>query len=223
MINIENFFSKTNYKTKRELVRLIAKISDRIFKTTKFADFQEKYSNYYQNDYVLKDEEFSFVHIPRTGGSIFHTWVQNYFTNFYDAVHNAVSLKSSPKNFKYITILRDPIQRVYSYYLMQKKNRRLPYYHHANDGLDFFIQKSWSCKNGMCKFVNGYINKELDQDLYEISLKNLKFFFFIIDYENYINDFNKLMKKIKPKKKIEYLDNFKINIREIPENEKNII
>ena len=31
------------------------------------------------------------------------------------------------------------------------------------------------------------------------------------------------MKKIKPKKKIEYLDNFKINIREIPENEKNII
>ena len=75
----------------------------------------------------------------------------------------------------------------------------------------------------MCKFVNGYINKELDQDLYEISMTNLKNFFFIIDYENYNNECNKLMKKIKPKKKIEYFDNFKINIREIPENEKNII
>ena len=34
-----------SYKIKRELIRLYAKISDRIFKTTKFADYQEKYSN----------------------------------------------------------------------------------------------------------------------------------------------------------------------------------
>ena len=71
------------YKTKRELLRFIAKVSDRIFKTTKFASYQEKYSHYYQNDYILADDEFSFVHIPRTGGTVFHTCIGKNFTNFY--------------------------------------------------------------------------------------------------------------------------------------------
>ena len=85
------------YKIKREVIRFIAKISDRIFKTTKFASYQEKYSDYYQNDYVLTNDQFSFVHIPRNGGTIFHTWIGKNFSNFYYAAHNAVSLKSSPK------------------------------------------------------------------------------------------------------------------------------
>jgi len=203
-------------KAEREWIRLVAKISDRLFKTTKFVSYQEKYSNYYQNDYVLKDDEFSFVHILRSGGSFFHEGIQNNFTNFYFGAHNAVSLKCNPKNFKYITILRDPIQRVYSYFLQQKKNKRLPYYHHANVGLDFFIQKSWACRNGMCKFINGNITKELNDDLYLIAINNLRNFYFVIDFDNFKDDSNKLMLKLKINKKIDFINNFKMpNKREI--------
>ena len=203
-------------KAERECIRIFAKISDRLFKTTRFASYQDTYANYYQNDYVLKDSEFSFVHIPRTGGSLFHTWAKNNFLNFYYASHNAVSLKCDPQNFKYITILRDPMQRIYSYFLMQKKNRKLPYYPHANIGLDFFIQKSWACRNGMCKFINGNINKEFNDDMYLITINNLKNFYFVIDFDNYIGDTNKLIKKININKKIDNIDSFKMpNKREI--------
>jgi len=212
-------------KIEREWIRLVSKVSDKIFKTSKFADdYQKKYSNYYQNDYVLKNDEFSFVHIPRTGGSLFHTWAQNNFKNFYNFPHNAVSLKCDPQNFKYITILRDPIQRIYSYFLMQKKNRRLPYHHHANVGLDFFIQKSWTCRNGMCKFINGNINKELNDNLYLYTINNLKNFYFVVDFDNFIGDTNKLIKKININKKIDNIDSFKLpNKREISIKDQEII
>ena len=211
------------YKFNRELARFIAKISDRIFKTTMFADYQKKYSNYYQNNYILKDDEFSFVHIPRTGGTIFHTWILNNFTNFYNAAHNAVSLKCNPKKYKYITILRDPIQRVYSFYLMQKRNRRLPYHHHANVGLDFFIRKSWSCRNGMCKFINGNINNELNESLYLVAINNLKNFYFVADFDNFLEDSHKLLEKFNTNKKIDYIKNFKTHKREIPIKDQEII
>ena len=105
---------------------------------------------------------------------------------------------------------------------MQKNNKKLPYHIHANIGLEFLLQKAWMCRNGMCKFLNGNINKELDQTLYEISLRNLKNFFFVADFDNLLNDSNKLLEKLKIKKKYD-LDNFKINKREVFENEKDII
>ena len=37
-------------KLKKEKIRLIAKISDKIFKTTKFHNYQILYAKYYQND-----------------------------------------------------------------------------------------------------------------------------------------------------------------------------
>ena len=107
--------------------------------------------------------------------------------------------------------MRDPIQRVYSYYLMQKKDRRLPYHNHANVGLDFFIRKSWSCRNGMCKFINGNIKKEIDDNLYLISIDNLRNFYFVVDFDNFAEDSNKLIKKLKTNKKIDYIKNFKTN------------
>ena len=62
-------------KFKKEKTRLFAKISDKIFKTTKFDAYQRKYANYYQNNYSLTVGQYSFVHIPKTAGSFLHTWL----------------------------------------------------------------------------------------------------------------------------------------------------
>jgi len=210
-------------KFKKEKTRLFAKISDKIFKTTKFDDYQRKYANYYQNNYSLTVGQYSFVHIPKTAGSFLHTWLQKNSTNFYNAAHNAVSLKCDPKKYNYITTLRDPSQRVYSYYLMQKNNVKLSYYNHANVNLDFFLQKSWSSRNGICKFINGYINKELNDELYQISLNNLKNFYFVCDFDNIQNDFIELKRKLGIKKEFNFIENNKISKREISIKENQLI
>ena len=41
-------------KIKKEFERFVAKISDRLFKTTKFDTFQRKYSKIYDNRYVFR-------------------------------------------------------------------------------------------------------------------------------------------------------------------------
>ena len=209
-------------KYKKEKIRLIAKISDKLFKTTKFSNYQKLYGKYYQNDYILNKNQFSFVHIPKTAGSYYHKWLKDHLTDIYYYPHNAVSLKCNPERYKYITIIRNPIQRIKSFYLMQKSNKKLAYHIHANIGLEFFLQKTWMCRNGMCKFLNGNINEELNQNLYEVSLKNLKNFFFVVDFNNILNDSNKLLEKLKIKKKYE-IDSIKINRREVFEDEKDII
>ena len=210
-------------KIKKELFRFYAKIMDKTFKTTKFDEYIKRYSKVYKNDYKLKEDQFSFVHIPRTGGTSLHTLLTNSCNNFYIGAHNAVSINSDPKRYRYITVLRDPIERVYSYYLMQKKYKKLPFHVHTTKNLSFFLEKVWSCENGVCKFLNGYIDRDVNEELFNISLNNLKNFYFVADFENFDNDVEKLRKKLNIERKIEYLNSFKTEKKTISYEEKKII
>tara|TARA_B100000886_G_scaffold329237_1_gene278407 strand:+ start:98 stop:796 length:699 start_codon:yes stop_codon:yes gene_type:complete len=183
-------------KVKREFDRLIAKLSDKLFKTTKFDLFQRKYSNIYDNKYIFLENQFSFVHVPRTGGTTVHNFLLENCKNFFGGVHSAVSLSCNPNKFKYVTIIRDPIDRVYSFYLIQKKFKKLPFHLHAKEGLDYFLKNVWSVRNGMCKFLNGNLNMDLDEKLFDISNKNLKNFYFVIDFNNLESDIKNLSKKL---------------------------
>tara|TARA_B100000989_G_C19532384_1_gene470848 strand:- start:9202 stop:9900 length:699 start_codon:yes stop_codon:yes gene_type:complete len=183
-------------KVKREFDRLIAKLSDKLFKTTKFDLFQRKYSNIYDNKYIFLENQFSFVHVPRTGGTTVHNFLLENCKNFFGGVHSAVSLSCNPNKFKYVTIIRDPIDRVYSFYSIQKKFKKLPFHLHAKEGLDYFLKNVWSVRNGMCKFLNGNLNMDLDEKLFDISNKNLKNFYFVIDFNNLESDIKNLSKKL---------------------------
>ena len=165
-------------KIKKEFERFVAKISDRLFKTTKFDTFQRKYSKIYDNRYVFLENQFSFVHVPRTGGTTVHNFLLENSKDFFGGVHSAVSLSCNPNKYKYITIIRDPIDRVYSFYLIQKKFDKLPFHLHAKEGLEYFIKNVWSVRNGMCKFINGNLDIDLDEKLFEISNKKSQKFLF---------------------------------------------
>ena len=69
-------------KIKKEFERFTAKVSDRLFKTTKFDLYQRKYSNIYNNKYVFEKNQFSLVHIPRSGGSTVHSYLLEIVKDF---------------------------------------------------------------------------------------------------------------------------------------------
>ena len=190
-------------KIERESNRLTAKISDNFFKTTKFDMYQRRHSKSYQNDFKLKENQFCFVHIPRTGGSSLHGLLLENREDFYKGVHTAVSLLCNPKKYKYITVLRDPIERVFSFYLIQRKYKKLAFNPHAKQGLEFFLKNVWSCNNGICKFLNGRLENELNDSLFKISLENLENFYFIVDFENFDNNVKILSSKLNIKNDIE--------------------
>tara|TARA_Y100000591_G_C21770125_1_gene665126 strand:+ start:409 stop:1110 length:702 start_codon:yes stop_codon:yes gene_type:complete len=211
-------------KIKKEFERFVAKISDRLLKTTKFDTFQRKYSKIYDNKYVFLENQFSFVHVPRTGGTTVHNFLLENSKDFFGGVHSAVSLSCNPNKFKYITIIRDPIDRVYSYYLIQKKFEKLPFHLHAKKGLEYFIKNVWSVRNGMCKFINGNLDIDLDEKLFEISNKNLKNFYFVIDFNNLESDLRLLSKKLDIKvDNIEYKNSYITQKEKLDENDVELI
>ena len=192
----------------KEFERFVAKISDRLFKTTKFDTFQRKYSKIYDNRYVFR-KSIQFCSRTKNGGTTVHNFLLENSKDFFGGVHSAVSLSCNPNKFKYITIIRDPIDRVYSFYLIQKKFEKLPFHLH----IPFLTLQTFLIKYSKpffaCKFINGNLDIDLDEKLFEISNKNLKNFYFVIDFNNLETDLKSLSKKLDIKvANIEYKNSY---------------
>ena len=82
-------------KIKKEFERFTAKVSDRLFKTTKFDLYQRKYSNIYNNNYVFKKNQFSLVHVPRSGGSTVHSYLLESSKDFFSGVDSRLQPKGT--------------------------------------------------------------------------------------------------------------------------------
>ena len=103
----------------------IGKLIDKIFLTNIGKRGTNYYHNYYQNDYSFDNEKYCFIAVPKTGGWSFRRYIEKYNLPFYtfekNALHNPVSLNCPPGKYKYVTILRNPIDRSYSEYQMNVK------------------------------------------------------------------------------------------------------
>ena len=61
----------------------------------------------------------------------------------------------------------------------------------------------------MCKFINGNLNLDLNEELFNIAKNNLKNFYFIIDFNNFESELKLLSKKLNIKSgDIKYINNY---------------
>ena len=177
----------------KKLGPLIGGLLDKLF----FTEFAKRSSNYYhqydQNDYTFDKEEYCFIHVPRTGGWSFRNYFFEHKLPFYmnekKGHHNPVSLMCPPSNYKYVTILRDPIQRVRSHFQMFQESKDLS----ASRGLINFLRYSSEVKNLYCQYYSGLVGENVDERVFKLALENLRSFNFIIHFDNYENDLRKFL------------------------------
>ena len=203
---------KKNKLLYKKIGPAIGNFLDRMF----FTDFGKRANNFYhmynQNDYTFNEDQYCFIHVPRTGGWSFRNYFNNYKLPFYvnekQGHHNPVSVLCSPKKFKYVTIIRNPIYRVYSHYQMFLKAKEIS----ARNGLINFLRYSSEVKNLYCQYYSGLIGETVDERIFKIALENLKNFKFIINFDNYNADLNKFLNSVgvNELRKEKYFDN-KIN------------
>jgi len=185
----------------------IGKFIDKLFLTNIGKRGTNYYHNYYQNDYSFDPEKYCLIAVPKTGGWSFRKYTEKYNLPFYtfekDALHNPVSLNCPPEKYKYVTILRNPIDRSYSEYQINRTLNDVT----SSRGLINFLKTCTDARNVYCQYYSGLIGEIVDERIYNIALKNLKNFHSIIDFDNYSIDLNNFLKKFNIENKEEIHDN----------------
>tara|TARA_B100000029_G_scaffold499043_1_gene568833 strand:+ start:1316 stop:2047 length:732 start_codon:yes stop_codon:yes gene_type:complete len=207
-------------KIKKDMSRFIAKTIDEYCFTNFFTRFKEFNSklDFQKNDYLVEKDTIVFIHIEKTGGTTFRKILDNIerkgLAKFKKDVDFPVSIISPPTNNKYVTIIRNPIDTVYSYYNQQLINETQPYTNAAKNGLITLLKTSPRCRNNFCQYYSGFINEDVDERIFNIAYENLKNFYAIIDFDSFENDIKKFCNQL----------NYDYGVENIPrENKSNYV
>jgi hypothetical protein len=146
--------------------------------------------------YRFSRDQTAFVHIPKTGGSSLHALLKKerpgQFVNV--GKHRPVSRICPPGKYHYMTIIRSPIDRVWSRYQMVLRGD--PFYVHkpfADKGLQYYLTHSWEVRNMMCRYLSGKIHKEPTENTLEIAYENLLQFDMVLEFENYRDELQRFL------------------------------
>ena len=216
----------------RDLAKVISKLIDKNAYTTlypKLMNRNYRSTSFLKNDYqVPEDNSYIFIHLPKTGGMTFQNIIKRINMEkkekIYVGAHNPVSIFCSTEEKGYITIFRDPIERVYSFYKMNLADKKQIYHYLAKKSLSYFIKFCPEVQNAYCQYYSGYIDKDVSEPIYEIALKNLKEFKRIFDFNNLSQDIKNFCEDIDFKiNQIPHINSFNRDNKNINSNDRKII
>ena len=186
---------------KKEFCKFFFKLID----TTAYTNFIPKIINrnsstMNKNDYKVSNQyDYIFVHIPKTGGMTFNSIIakinENSKVKIYRGSHNPISILHKTSEKKYITVLRNPVDRVFSYYNLSLNDKKQPYHYLAKKNIFHFLKYCPEAQNIYCKFFSSDTEKDINNDLYELAIKNLRNFDTIIKFDNFEKDVKKFIEK----------------------------
>jgi hypothetical protein len=146
--------------------------------------------------YKFSKKQIAFVHIPKTGGSSMHALLKaerpDQFVN--TGKHRPVSLRCPPGEYHYMTVIRNPTDRVWSRYQMVLRGD--PFYVHrpfAEKGLYYYLTHSWEVRNMMCRYLSGSVFKEPTEKTLQTAYENILKFDIVLEFEDYQNELNRLL------------------------------
>ena len=184
-----------NLKYKSRLIKSFTKILikpiDKFFNMTLEEKILRNFLNTNQQDYKLVYNKIYFIHVPKTGGTSFYLELLKKYKNklykpYYPSNYNThypLKMKPNFDNTQTITIIRDPINRVYSHFHDVLRNRKNVYFSIAKRGLKNFCKKAWEAQNLYCRYYSGNLNSDFKKNVI-LAKNHLKCFDKIILFEN---------------------------------------
>lgn len=190
----------------------------------------------HSSNYVFNINDKCFINIPESGGNLFSKIVNdNKLDIVIDKNNRPISSLCTPKIFKYIIILRNPIQRVISYYnMVKKKGWKNPYFKYSNN-YNSFLNNCWEVNNQLTLYLasvdcskftekNIKISDKIYKVAFNVAKNNINKLNSIIFFKDYINSIKNFFKK-ENNLELEDLPNLTIpdNSKDISEEDYNLV
>lgn len=184
-------------RLKRKGVTAALKIVDSIFGTHFEWTHRFKINQYHSSDYRFSNDQISFVHLPKTGGTSCYKQLamdkKERFINL--QIHRPIAEHCPPGEFKYLTIMRNPTDRVWSLYQMILRHPKgYPYRQYAVQGLHCFLDNCWEARNMACRYYTAKIKEEPTKQTLELAKENIKHFYAILSFDDFSNEVGRFLK-----------------------------
>lgn len=183
-------------RLKNHSLKALYKALDQVMDTDKYIRYTYHQNGYHNPDYHFEKDQINFIHLPKTGGTSICKILENdpekRFAHLH--IHKPVSIHCSPSDYKYVTVLRDPVARVWSYYQMVLRSEKgYPYQKWANQSLEIFLQKCWAARDLTCRYLSGQVTPEPDEKTLELAISHLSQFYVVMDFADFSGEVSGFM------------------------------
>lgn len=173
-------------RIKKKLLKAGFRVLDAVTDGDSYVRFVYRQNGYHTPEYRFDSDQIMFVHLPKTAGTSFAKMLrmdaQQRFVSL--DIHKPISAHCDPAAFRYITVMREPVARVWSYYQMVLRNPPgYPYRNYAVKGLEHFLKKSWPARNMACRYLTGNVDAEPTSATLKQAQTNLKGFYHVLDFD----------------------------------------
>ena len=167
-------------------------------------------------NYIFRKSQMCLIHLPKSGGSTITKIINdNKLEVIADTNHRPISKFCDPKSFKYIILLRNPVDRVISYYNMVLRNKYYEYKEYSAS-YKLFLNNCWEVNNQLTLYLAGIdckqmikknikINDNFFKLIFDRAKNNLKNIKSVIFFDNYESSVKKFFK-----------NNFNLQLDDIP-------
>lgn len=178
-------------RLKKRFLQGVYYLYDQVAETELYSEYTHFQAGFENANYRFGQDEICFIHLPKTAGTSFAKLLasdpENRFAQI--RIHRPVSPHCPPSEYRYITVLRDPVDRVWSLYQMVLRDPKdLPYRKQAKRGLRDFLEANRAARNLICRYLSGEIKPEPSAVTLAKAERNLAFFYYIINFENFAEE-----------------------------------
>jgi len=185
---------------KRKATRSWYQLLDALLDSDRAWQYTYRLNGLHTADYRFQPDQIMFVHLPKTGGTtfakVFEAAPEGLFAHLH--IHKAVSKHCPPGTFRYITTMRNPVDRVWSQYQhVLRYPEGADYRKFALRGLETFLQKCPAVRNYAVQYYAANMNGAPDEHVLRQAQHNLAQFETVIDFRNIATEITVLAERLK--------------------------
>jgi len=170
---------------------------DEVFETELYARLIQLRLRFHTPYYFVKHGQIALIHLPKTAGTSLHTLLNDdklhRFINL--NAHRPVSKFCKPGKYEYITVMRNPIDRVWSHYCMILSTPHARFLHVANKGIENYLKHCWMGRNMACRYYAGNVASEPNEQTLALARENLSRFLCVLSFDHIEEDLTRFLRE----------------------------